>query len=124
MGSVMQQSSLWHDSIFDALGASVQAAGGVKKVASQLWPALDTSSATARLRAGMNPDHAQKLCLLEMQMILRLALDAGDTSVLEYLAKDLGCELKVLTPAEAKKRAKRMRRLDLLEQLKRLEDEE
>jgi hypothetical protein len=118
------QQVLWHDTIFDALGADVQAAGGVKKVASKVWPSLDIASATARLRAGLNPEHAQKLCLLEMQMIMRLALDAGSCSVLQYLARDFGCEIKVLTPAEAKKRAKRMRRLDLLEQLKRLEDEE
>lgn len=117
------QQDLWHDTIFDALGASVQAAGGVKKVASKLWPALDSTSATARLRAGLNPEHAQKLCLLEVQMILRLAMEAGDASVMQYLARDLGCEFTVLSPAEAKKRLKRARRLDLLEQLKRLEDE-
>jgi hypothetical protein len=52
------QQDLWHDTIFDALGAAVQAAGGAKKVAAKLWPALDTTSANARLRAGLNPDHA------------------------------------------------------------------
>ena len=118
------QQDLWHDTIFDALGAAVQAAGGAKKVASKLWPSLDSTSANARLRAGLNPDHAQKLCLLEVLMILRLAMEAGDSSVMQYLARELGCELKVLSPAEAKKRAKRARRLELLEQLKRLEDEE
>lgn len=118
------QQDLWHDTIFDALGAAVQAAGGAKKVASKLWPALDSTSANARLRAGLNPEHAQKLCLLEVLMILRLAMEAGDASVMQYLARELGCELKVLSPGEAKKRAKRARRLELLDQLKRLEDEE
>lgn len=118
------QQVLWHDTIFDALGAAVQAAGGAKKIAGKLWPALDSTSATARLRAGLNPEHAQKLCLLEVQMILRLAMEAGNASVMEYLARELGFELKVLSPAEAKKRARRVRRLALLEELKRLEDEE
>lgn len=117
------QQDLWHDTIFDALGAAVQAAGGAKKVAARLWPALDSTSANARLRAGLNPDHAQKLCMLEVLMILRLAMEAGDASVMEYLARELGCELKVLSPVEAKKRARRVRRLALLDELKRLEDE-
>lgn len=119
------QHELWHDTIFDALGADVQAAGGAKKVAAKLWPALDSTSANARLRAGLNPEHAQKLCLLETQMIMRLAMEASGTScAMKYLARVLECELKVLPPTEARKRAKRARRLELLDQLKRLEDEE
>jgi hypothetical protein len=118
------QQVLWHDTIFDALGAAVQAAGGTKRVASKLWPALDETSASARLRAGLNPDHAQKLCLEEMLMIARLAGGAGDTSVMNFLGRELGFEVKPLSPGDAKKRAKRARRLALLDELKRLEDEE
>jgi hypothetical protein len=118
------QDELWHDTVFDALGAAVQAAGGAKRVAGRLWPALDSTSATARLRGSLNPDHAQKLDLDEIVMVLRLGKEAGDNSVMEFLARDLGYEIKPLAPAEAKKRAKRMRRLALLEELKRLEDEE
>lgn len=118
------QQELWHDTIFDALGAAVQAAGGAKKVAGKLWPALDSTSANARLRCGLNPDHAQKLCLQEVLLILRMAKDSGDTSVMDFLARELGFEIKPLSPAESKKRARRVRRLALLEELKRLEDEE
>lgn len=118
------QQELWHDTIFDALGAAVQAAGGAKKVAGKLWPALDSTSATARLRGCLNPEHAQKLCPEEFVMLVKLAKDSGDNSVMEYLACELGYELKPLSPVEAKKRAKRVRRLALLEELKRLEDDE
>jgi len=118
------QQVLWHDTIFDALGAAVQAAGGAKRVASELWPAVDPTSATARLRACLNPEHAQKLCPEELLMLLKLARDAGDHSVMEFLGRKLGCEVKALKPEEAKKRAKRARRLALLDELKRLEDEE
>lgn len=117
------QQELWHDTILDAVGAAVQAAGGVKKVANKLWPALDATSATARLRACMNPDHAQKLDPEEFLMIGKLARDDGDTSLMDFLARQWGFEVTPLSPAEAEKLAKRKRRLELLEALKRLEDE-
>lgn len=120
----MQQSELWHDTIFDALGAAVQAAGGVKRVAGKLWPALDSSSATARLRGCLNPEHAQKLCPEEFVMIGELAREAGECSIGAFLARAWGCEFKLLAPQEAKKRAKRARRLALLEELKRMEGDD
>lgn len=120
----MQQNALWHDTIFDALGGAVQAAGGTKRVAGKLWPTLDSTSATARLRSSLNPEHAQKLDPAELLAIARLGKDAGDNSLMDFLARELGYEVKPLAPADAKKRAKRVRRLALLEELKRLEDEE
>jgi hypothetical protein len=119
----MMQTALWHDTIFDALGGAVQAAGGAKKVAGKLWPTLDSTSATARLRACLNPDHAQKLCPAELLMIARLAREVGDSSVMEFLARELGYEITPLAAEETKKRAKKARRMALLEELRRLEDE-
>lgn len=120
----MDQPELFDDSIFDALGAAVQAAGGVKRVACKLWPTLDPTIAAARLRGGLNPEHAQKLDPDEQRAIARIGKEVGCHSVMEFLALDLGYELKPLSPVEAKKRAKRVRRLALLDELKRLEDEE
>lgn len=120
----MQQTDLWHDTIFDALGAAVQAAGGVKRVAGRLWPALDSSSATARLRGCLNPEHAQKLCPEEFVMIGELAREAGDSSIGSFLARAWSCEFKVIAPQDAKRRAKRARKLALLDELKRLEGDE
>lgn len=117
------QHDLWHDTILDAVGAAIQAVGGVKKVAGKLWPALDSTSAQARLRACLNPDHAQKLDPEEFLLIQRLARDVGDNSVMQFQARELGYEIKALIPAEAKKLAKRARRLALLEEIKRLEEE-
>jgi hypothetical protein len=120
----VQQSDLWHDTVFDALGAAAQAAGGTKKVASKLWSTLDSTSATSRLRAGLNVDHQQKLCLLEAIAIARLGKEAGCHAFMQYLARDLGYEIKPLAAEDAKKRVRRDRRLALLEELKLLEDEE
>lgn len=120
----MQQNALWFDVILDAVGGSVHVAGGVKRVAGKLWPTLSQSSAEARLRCCLNPDHAQKLDLNEFLAIAKLGRDCGDTGLCEFLARELGCEFKPLTTTESKKRAKRVRRLALLDELKRLEDEE
>jgi len=120
----MEQATFWHDTIFDALGTAVKVAGGTKRVASKIWPTLDSTTAHSRLRAGLNPEHAQKIDLDEMIAIARLGREAGDHSVMELLGRELGYEVKPLAAGEAKKKAKRSRRLALLEELKRLEDEE
>lgn len=119
----MQQSELWHDTIFDALGACVQAAGGVKIVAARLWPTLDSSSASARLRGALNPDHAQKLSPGELLLIGKLARDAGEGALMQFLGRQLGYEVKALSQADARKQARRARKLALLEELRRLEEE-
>lgn len=119
----MNQTTLWHDTIFDALGAAVQAAGGTKKVANKLWPAMDSTSATARLRSALNPEHAQKLDPDELVAIARLGKEANDNGVMAFLARELGYSIEPLTDEETAKNAKKARRLALLDELKKLEDE-
>lgn len=118
------QQVLWHDTIDDATGAAVQAAGGIKKVASKLWPALDSETASAKLRACLNPEQAQKLSLAEWLLIGKLSREASNNDLMEFLGRELSNEVKPLEPKEAKKQRKRARRLALLDELKRLEDEE
>lgn len=120
----MVQTELWHDTIWDALGAAVQSAGGVKRVAKKLWPAMDDAQACTKLRACLNSDHAQKFDEDERLMLMGLAREAGDNSVMEFLARKLGYEIKTLSPQEAKKRARRARTLVLLEELRRLQGDE
>jgi hypothetical protein len=120
----MLQTELWHDSILDALGAAVRSAGGAGTVAKKLWPALEEASRTARLRGCLNPDHPQKLDPEEFVLIGSLAKAAGDSSLMQYLAREWGYEVKALSPGESKKLVKRSRKLALLEQLRQLEIEE
>jgi hypothetical protein len=96
----MNQRVLFHDSIYDALGGAVQAAGGVKRVSAALWPALSTEVAAARLRSGLNPEHAQKLCPSEVLHVARLAREAGDHSVMQYLAAELGYRIEPVSPRD------------------------
>lgn len=120
----MIQSELWHDTILDAIGAAVQAAGGIKKVSGQIWPALDGSSAASKLRSALSSASAQKLCPLEVVLIGTLAKEAGDSSIMDFLGRVWGFEIKSLSPAATKKRAKRARKKALLKELQLLEDED
>lgn len=120
----MLQTALWHDTIWDAIGAAVQAAGGVKKVAGRLWPSLDTTSAAARLRAALNPEHAQKLAPDELLLIGNLARESGDHSLMSFFARELAYKApEPLEPEQAAQQAKAMKRKALLEELLRLDDE-
>lgn len=120
----MQQTELWHDSILDAVGAAISASGGRGTVAKKLWPALEESSRTARLRASLNPDHAQKLDPEELLMIAKLARAAGDFSIVNFLARELGFEFKPISNADAKKRARKARMSVLLAEVAKLAAEE
>lgn len=115
----MNQSELWHDTILDAVGAAVQAAGGVKRVAANLWPTLGDTAAQ-RLRSCLNPDHAQKLCPLELEAIVRMAATHGDYSIPRFVAMSAQGEFSALSPDEAKRRAKQARIKSLMSELAQL----
>lgn len=119
----MHQTTLWHDTVYDALGTAVTVAGGPKKVGEKLHPAKDATTAASMVRGGLNPEHAQKFDPAEVLLIVKLAKERGDNSYMEFLARELGYEVKPLSPEDSKKRAKRARRMALLDELKRLEDE-
>lgn len=120
-----EQTSLFLDSFYDAIGCAVQAIGGAKKAAALLWPAMKPESGYARLRHCLSDEFPEKLSPDEVLLIARHARAIGDHSVMQYLAADLGYELRPLNPDEAKARAKRARKAALLAELSRLmEDDE
>jgi hypothetical protein len=112
----VNQSSLFHDTIYDALGADIAASGGFKVVAGRLWPS-DSSGAT-KLRNSINPDQPHKLCPDEVLQIKRLAYEHGSTATVDYEAQQLGYECNWIEPeAEAAKLDREIR--DLLETVNR-----
>lgn len=122
-----EQVRLWHDSIEDAIGTAIQSLGGAKKVAELLWPVLARNkpqTAYTRLRHCLNAEKSEKLDPDEVLTIARAAALLGEHSIMQYMARELGYEITPLPGDEKQKRAKRERRLELLEELKRLEDEE
>lgn len=96
----MNQSALFHDSVYDALGSDIAAAGGFKVVAGKLWPTEGTATASAKLRNCINPDQAHKLCPDEVLAIKRLAKEAGSTATVDYEAQQLGYQITWVDPAD------------------------
>lgn len=118
------QKELWHDNLDDATKAAVDAAGGIKAVSGKLWPATDPDSAATKLRACLNPDHAQKFSLGEWLMIGKLSREAGDNSIMMFLGRELANEVKPITLGAAKKQARKQRISTLLAEAARLAQEE
>lgn len=95
-----EQCVLWHDSFADAIGSAIDAAGGMKRVATTLWPGVDATTAAARLRACLNDDQPHKLDSQEIVHIARLARAAGNHSVMHYLGTELGYLINPIEPED------------------------
>lgn len=123
----MNQAALFHDTIFDALGADIAAAGGFKVVAGKLWPAESPTTSATKLRNAVNPEQAQKLCPEEVMQIKRLAQLAGSTATIQYEAQQLGYAVTWIEPEDELERIERennellkaiSRRMERAEQLR------
>jgi hypothetical protein len=114
----MNQNVLWHDTIYDALGADISASGGFKAVAGKLWPVESPTTAATKLRNAINPDQAQKLCPEEVLQIKKLAKEAGSFATVQYEARELAFDFSWIEPEDELTRLHR-RATELMEQLQR-----
>ncbi len=96
----MSQQQLFYETLFDAIGADIAAAGGFKAVASKLWPAESLTTSSARLRNALNPEQPQKLCPDEVLQIKRLAYEHGSTATVDYEAQQLGYQCVWVDPKD------------------------
>jgi NAD-dependent oxidoreductase involved in siderophore biosynthesis len=103
----MNQVALFHDTIYDAIGADIAAVGGFKVVAGKLWPAESPSLAAAKLRNAINPDQPHKLCPDEVLQIKRLAKEVGSFATVQYEASQLGYEITWIAPEDELERIER-----------------
>jgi nitroreductase len=92
------QGALFHDSLADAIGADIAAAGGFKAVAGRLWPA--ESNAAQKLRNCLNADQPHKLSPDEVLEIKKLAYEHGATNTVDYEAQQLGYETVWVDPKD------------------------
>lgn len=94
----MNQSALFYETIYDAIGADIAAAGGFKVVAGKLWPT--ESNAAAKLRNSINPEQPHKLCPDEVLAIKRLAYECGSTATVDYEAQQMGFMAQWIDPKD------------------------
>jgi hypothetical protein len=85
----VNQTQLFFESVYDALGADIAASGGFKVVAGKLWPSEGTAAVT-KLRNCLNIDQPHKLSPCEVLQIKRLAYEVGSTATVQYEAQQLG----------------------------------
>jgi hypothetical protein len=84
------QEELWHDSIEEALRSIIDAVGGPKSVAMELWPSRKMTEGARHLHHCLDPERPEKLALCELLWIARKGREAGVHTLMHYLAKDLG----------------------------------
>ena len=120
------QTPLWHDTIHDALRALVDALGGPKRVAMDLWPARDVGDGQRYLLKCLDADRAEKLGLDEFVWLMRAGREAGCHVLADYLGQACQYELRPIDPAAveadiaAKVEATMSQAADLLRQWERL----
>jgi hypothetical protein len=84
------QIPLFFDSYEAAIGATVTALGGNKRVGTALWPTMPADEAGRRLAHCLNPDKRDKLCPNELALIRREARKKGVHILAHYEARDAG----------------------------------
>ena len=95
-----RQAVMFHDTILDAIGTAVAAVGGIDKAAGILWPSKPVSTASARLRECLNANREQKLSPEEVLHLAKSAREQGDHSIMNYMAAELGYEIKPISPRD------------------------
>ncbi len=98
--TVQQIELPFFDSAEDALRAAVQALGGAKQVGASLWPDKTPDQAARLLLDCLNPSRPEKLELSQIMRVLRLARDAGHHTAIQWLAEQMGYEVRPITKAE------------------------
>jgi hypothetical protein len=86
----MNQPSLFHEDIWQALSDCVRALGGAKKVGAKLRPEIDPLDAGRWLLDCLNSARKEKLCLEQVLLILREARAISCHAGMAFIAKDAG----------------------------------
>lgn len=84
------QSSLFCESIGEALLEVVKAAGGPKRVGPELWPEFPPEQAAQKLRDCLNPDRREKLSPEQVVWLMRLGRQTGCHSAAIYMNRECG----------------------------------
>jgi hypothetical protein len=86
----MTQGTLFYEDVFDVSRAMVQAAGGTKVVAGNLWPHKPIAEAQRELLDCLNRDRPRKFCIEEFLAIMKMAREAGFHQGKHWIDQDTG----------------------------------
>lgn len=101
----MTQAELFHDNEYDALRATVEALGGAKRVASELWPSKPMVEAQKQLLRCLDPERHEKLSLDELFHVWRLARERNIHILAQFVAYSMHYEIKPISPEQRKAEA-------------------
>jgi hypothetical protein len=93
----MEQNSLFHESIYEAMRATVAGLGGAKSVAQTLFPEKGVDDATRYLLDCLNPDRPAELKPERLMLLLKIARAKGIHIAARYIGDDAGY---LVTPIE------------------------
>lgn len=103
-----EQAHLFHDSIYDAIGAVVSALRGKKEVASLLWPHLKEQTAYTRLSHCLSDEFPEKLSPEELLFLARKGREIGCHAIAAYISSE--CDYAPPQPIDPQNEAEILRR--------------
>lgn len=86
----MHQEQLFFDRVEDALGAVIDACGGRKRVAVQMYPDKPVQDAHNLLNAQLNPERRERFTPDQVLYLARRGREVGCHAVMQYLAREVG----------------------------------
>ena len=101
----MQAEMPFFETAEDALKSCVQALGGAKKVAPELWQDKTIDNARDYLLACLNADRNEKLSYSQMMFIFKKAKQAGYHAGFLWFANHCGYDAQAIDPETQKDRA-------------------
>jgi hypothetical protein len=104
---ISAQTTLFVESIEEALRDCVNALKGPKSVGVMLWPELSAELAAKRLHHCLDPDRPEKLELSQVLLIAKKARASGCHTFMSFLASELDYDCKPTDPETAVQRLQR-----------------
>lgn len=103
----MIQEPLFHESIYDALRAIVERAGGSKAVGSRLRPSKTPDEAGRWLLDCLNPSRAERFSPEDTLHLLRIGREVGYHGAMQYVAAEAGYCAEPVEPEDERARLQR-----------------
>ena len=98
---MIQQPSLFYDSVYEALRDVVRAGGGPKLVGAQLWPGKSVQEAQTRLLNCLDHNRAEKLSPEDLLVLLKIGRQVGCHVAMKFLCQECGyAEPQSVEPAD------------------------